>query len=108
MSLIARLKEKYRYTWIGTVEGKCRWIMGGKDTGVTESVFWNLYVRGDGKRKFEVTGDVRYARSAHVVECETLVKVWKSGGPVPPLRHRANPQQKPPKLLVFPGGKGAA
>lgn len=109
MSLWSRIKARYHWEYIGTVRGNCRWIMGGKDSGIIESVFWSLYVRGDGKRRFKVVGDPEWAGSAHVKEMQALVKVWKSGGPIPPLdraAHQATPPKPKAKLISFPGGKG--
>lgn len=65
MSVWQRINAKYSWSWIGTVRGECEWTLNGKSTGA-ELAFWNLYERGDGKRRFKVIGDPDWASSPHV------------------------------------------
>lgn len=105
---LQELRDKYRWSWVGMVKGECQHTWRGRDVGF-ESVYWNLYVRADGKRRADVTGDPKSAASDHVKACQALVGAWKKGGPIPPLQY-GRQVSAPPKaeLIVFPGGKGDA
>lgn len=112
MNLITRILSRYTWRWIGTVEGPTELIDGNGERipGWDRRCYWNLYERGDGKRK-----DVRVGRqwgSALSLLREAEVRAWVGGGPLPTLYDQAAPRPSPkPKgkatLVVLDGGKGA-
>lgn len=112
MSIIEKLMIRYRWSFVGTVTGVTRYVKedGTDKAGGVNCCYWNLYQRGDGKRKFSLIG--RNLGSALSNQREAQVEAWKRGGPVPPLNESAqsaSPSPKPKaKLISFPGGKDGA
>lgn len=101
MKFIENLVVRYRWTWVGTVQGRCVW----KESGCADHVYWNLYVRGNGKRRADVVGSARDSGSAHVMMMLAAVRAWKAGGPLPELFTTPAPKRQPVKLVSLPGGK---
>lgn len=101
MNLITRILSLYKWTWVGTVEGP-------KDNGERiplwdRPCYWNLYQRGDGKRKVVRVG--RWSPSAGLGEAQ--VEAWQNGGPLPSLVPEYKPKAARPVLVLLQGGKGA-
>lgn len=104
MRFIEKLRARYRWHWVGTVEGE------NLDAGRSAHMYWNLYQRGDGSRKFK--------QEPHYVELKyssvlcrrkyTQIVVWKNGGPVPELYASAFHGSPRGKLSIINGGKGGA
>lgn len=103
MRWLENLKARFRWAWVGTVEGQCVWDRDGTKTA--DHVYWNLYQRGDGKRRFEVIGNPDFGTSSHVKQMRAAVRAWKMGGPYPPLHKSPTAPRQPTKLISFPGGK---
>lgn len=108
MNWFDRIRNHFRWTWVGTVEGLCQWTDRGKPVGSWDVVIWNLYERGDGKRRVQVTGDPKWSDSPHVLRRQAAVKAWVRGGPIPQLKETPQPTKPKADLVVFPGGKNGA
>jgi hypothetical protein len=100
---------RYRWSWVGTVEGKAIHTddAGKVVRGGNQSSYWNLYERGDGKRRAALIADhFVNSHAARITRAE--VKAWEKGGPLPDL-YKAHRIPKPAaKLIAFPGGKDGA
>lgn len=107
MKWLDNIKARFRWTWIGSVRGVCVWTDKGV-TSQTDVVYWHLFVRGDGKRRADLTGDPKWSSSANVTSCHAAVKAWIKGGPLPALHQMIDPPKPKAKLLAFSGGKGGA
>lgn len=97
--------KRKSWRWVGTVEGVCQWHDKGVHTH-TVLVIWNLFERTDGKRRADLTGDLKWNDSAHVTSRQAAVRLWINGGPLPELKASATPPRPKPTLHIFPGGKG--
>lgn len=102
MNIFSRLKARYTWKWIGTVEGPTN-IIDDRVPGYDRHCFWNLYERGDGKRKV-----VRVGRWSHqALRIEAQVEAWQRGGHLPALVPEFKPKAARPALVLLQGGKGA-
>lgn len=107
MNLLEKLFPKFRWRWVGSVEGIC--FLNTEEGRVYYNRYWNLYERGDGKRRFDVFGENSHFDSANVEKMRSQVAAWVNGGPLPPLRGcdlNTTPPKRKADLIVFPGGKG--
>lgn len=103
MGIIDRIRDKYRWRFVGIAEGRTVW----KDYGnLPDYTYWHLYERGDGKRRFVRTGNKDMSSAARFMEAKVMA--WKNGGPRPEVVHGAEPPKPKAKLVAFPGGKGGA
>lgn len=102
------LSSRYRWTWVGTVEGVCHLVdeKGARTPGGNISCYWNLFERGDGKRRFSVIGRVPSSQAAKVSQAG--VEAWRLGAPMPALYRSPTPEKPKPQLIAFPGGKDGA
>jgi hypothetical protein len=106
MNIFARIKARYRWTWVGTVLGETNVKRG--DSLIQRNTYWNLYERGDGKRKYVEVGDTRrYFESSLCAFVHGQVQVWKAGGPMPALLKSPEVPKNSVKLIVFNGGRGS-
>lgn len=109
MKWLDNLRARYRWSWAGTVEGKC--VLTDDDgrakKGGNRSSYWNLYVRGDGKRRASlIANSYCDSHAARVTRAE--VRAWENGGPLPDLYKSPSPPRPKPSLVVFPGGRDGA
>lgn len=114
MKFITALINRYRWRWIGTVEGVTRMVddQGAELKGGSyKNSYWNLYERGDGKRRYAEIGEIfRYYASQGCRETKAKIDAWAHGGTLPPLHDSPEPEKPKPegKLIVFRGGKDSA
>jgi hypothetical protein len=114
MKLIDQFFARWRWTWVGTVEGACTIVGddGKKIPGGIKNAYWNLFERGDGRRRFtEIGNNSDFYNSQAMRVQEAAVRAWVHGGPLPTLYSApiVTPSPKPKaKLIAFPGGKDGA
>lgn len=110
MRFLEKIFPSLKWNWVGTAMGQCFYVdeNGTRKPGGERRVYWTLYQRGDGKRRYDVTGDHRYHDSPDVNRRRSQVLAWVHGAPLPPLIDAADipiVASKKAKLIVFPGGK---
>ncbi|NEI71061.1 hypothetical protein GR212_15890 [Rhizobium lusitanum] len=109
IEIIKSLITRFRWQWVGTVEGQTQLTDENGHpikAGACKNAYWNLYVRGDGRRAFEEVGNVyRYHASQACRRTKAQIDAWKFGGPLPPLLYKPTPPAPRGKLVLFPGGK---
>jgi hypothetical protein len=106
MKWLTALKARFTWRWVGTVEGPTHLVdeTGKRTLGGNRTCYWNLYERGDGRRRYHRIGTNYSSQNALVRESQ--VKAWVYGGPLPPLGSSPLPMlQHKAELVVFPGGK---
>ena len=108
MQWLDRIKAYFRWSWVGTVEGVCHLVdeKGNRTPGGNSSCYWNLYERGDGKRRSSLIGYFHGSQSSRLAKA--AVEAWVHGGPLPTLYKSPSPQKPKPQLIAFPGGKDGA
>lgn len=70
------------FRYIGAVSGVTRWTLDGKDAG-NEVITWALWENAKGWRWVTKSGSD--GKSRHSQEAKAKVKIWRRGGPLPPL-----------------------
>lgn len=108
MNIFSRLKARYTWKWIGTVEGPTDLVDDDNYVvpGGNRRCYWVLYERGDGKRKYERVG--HNWGSALALSRESQVLAWHVGGPLPTIEPEFTPKAAGrPVLVLLQGGKGA-
>lgn len=106
-SFFAKLPMKY----VGRVHGFSRVVKDGEPTGVEYHGWWVLRENGFGVRRAKLIGHPGYSDSLMsrcAEEKMASVAAWLAGGPLPELEIEQTKHRAKGKLIVFPGGKGAA
>jgi hypothetical protein len=85
LKLWSQWNKSRKWHWVGTVDARTEWVDAkSKDLPPTISqAYYALYERGDGKRKYEKTGE--RGNSPYAIRKAHSVQLWINGGPMPEL-----------------------